>query len=133
MPLIFVKILTHKVPRIWGSCELRITDSRRCHASSSIKCHVISIIPFWGARNQLLLLTSQKCLLLTFKRYCNTEVASLLSCLSQPRNFEEYKAHIALQQNQKDLCYFIASTSCPACCPQLVEEIAIYLDKASSV
>ena len=46
MPLIFVKLLTHEVPRIWGSCELRITDSRRFSASSSIKCHAISIIPF---------------------------------------------------------------------------------------
>ena len=104
MPLIFVKILTHKVPRIWGSCELRITDSRRCHASSSIKCHVISIIPFWGARNQLLLLTSQKCLLLTFKLYCTLRWLACSAVSVNPETLKNIKLKLLYNKKPKRTC-----------------------------
>ena len=104
---------------------LRASDHRQSPVPreliNQMSCH-IDYSSLFMEQNQLLLHTVKSAYLLTFKLYCVTEVDSLLLCLSQPRNFEEYKAHIALPQNQKDLCYFIASTSCLACCPQLVEE-----------
>ena len=107
-----------------------VARAPRAHQSNVMPYRLFLL--FFMEQNQLLLLTVKSAYLLTFKLYCVTEVDSLLLCLSQPRNFEEYKAHIALcQKTNKDLSYFTASTSCLACCPQLVEVLSHLLGPSS--
>ena len=96
---------------------------------NQMSCHIDYSFSFME-QNQLLLLTVKSAYLLTFKLYCVTEVDSLLLCLSQPRNFEEYKAHIALHQKPKGTCVISSRVRVVLhVVPNLWKKRAIYLDR----